>query len=505
MSPRLRYLSREWHDLEKERLWSRVWQFTCRQEQLADIGSYIVYEIADQSYLVARISDTEIKAYPNSCLHRGRLLKTYDGRCSEFRCPYHGFSWHLDGQLKGIPAEWDFPQLEVRRDEMTLPEVKVGVWAGFVFINPDPDAEPLEDFLGPEIQRHFDRWDFENRYIAAHACRVIRCNWKIANEAFSEGFHVNATHPQGMSYTGDPQGQIDVWGNTARQLSPKGIPCPLLDYTPTEEEMWRDSIDVREGEPLPVPFAEGDTFRGVLSATGRERFRPTFGDRVDDLTDAEFIDAWNYLVFPNFHPWGAFNRIVYRFRPNGDDHETCLFDMMYLAPFSGERPPPAEAVQLGPDDPWTDAPGLEKLAMVAEQGHVQHGAGAPGTEGPASRRRDSEPLPGSARSLAPRPHRRVRRPGTGGNMSATSDQRPPTEGGIKHGFSGAMYSRIGDDRVQVVMPDGTVGIFDGVGSLDRGRTVRRRPRDVRVAQRRSHRSKPPPERTKVGSPVLSRT
>jgi hypothetical protein len=58
---------------------------------------------------------------------------------------------------------------------------------------------------------------------------------------------------------------------------------------------------------------------------------------------------------------------VYRFRPNGDDHETCIFEMMYLTPFSGERPPPAEVVHLGVDDPWTDATGLEKLAMVAEQ------------------------------------------------------------------------------------------------------------------------------------------
>ena len=363
--PKSRYLSREWHELEKERLWSRVWQFACREEHLPHVGSYIVYDIADQSYLVTRISDSEIKAYPNACLHRGRLLKTYDGRVSEFRCPFHGWAWHVDGRLKQIPAQWDFPHAASR--DLSLPEVQVGTWAGFVFINPDPDCESLSDFLGPEIQQHFARWDFEHRYLAAHASRIIRCNWKIANEAFTEGYHVNATHPQGVTYTGDPQSQIDFWGNTARELSPKGIPCPLLDNTPSEEEMLRDALDVRDGEPLPVPFKDGDTLRSVLSAAGRERFRPTFGDRVDELTDAEFLDAWNYLVFPTFHPWGAFNRIVYRFRPNGDDHETCIFEMMYLAPFKGERPAPADVVHLGPDDPWTDAAALEKLAMVAEQ------------------------------------------------------------------------------------------------------------------------------------------
>ncbi len=365
--PKDRYLSREWHEKEKACLWSRVWQFACREEQLPEVGSYIVYEIADQSYLVTRVSEDEIKAYPNVCLHRGRLLKTYDGRCSEFRCPFHGFAWHLDGGLKHIPAEWDFPHLETRSEDMALPEVNVGTWAGFVFINPDPEAESLHDFLGEEIMRHFERWDMENRYIQAHVSKIVNCNWKIANEAFSEGFHVNATHPQGMTYTGDPQSQVDIWGNTARNISPKGIPCPLLPFVPTEEQMLRDALDVREGEPLPIPFEEGETMRTALSRAGRERFRESFGDRVDDLTDAEFLDAWVYTVFPNFMPWGAFNRIFYRFRPNGDEHESCIFEIFYLAPFSGDRPPPATETKLGPSDPWTDAPELEKLAMVAEQ------------------------------------------------------------------------------------------------------------------------------------------
>tara|TARA_Y100000817_G_scaffold283610_1_gene249620 strand:+ start:492 stop:1868 length:1377 start_codon:yes stop_codon:yes gene_type:complete len=365
--PKDRYLSREWHEKEKDCLWSRVWQFACREEQIPEVGSYIVYEIADQSYLVTRVSEDEIKAYPNVCLHRGRLLKTYDGRCSEFRCPYHGFAWHLDGELKHIPAEWDFPHLEARSEDMALPEVKVGTWAGFVFINPDPEAESLQDFLGEEILRHFERWDLENRYIQAHVSKIVNCNWKIANEAFSEGFHVNATHPQGMTYTGDPQSQVDIWGNTARNISPKGIPCPLLPFVPTEEQMLRDALDVREGEPLPIPFEDGETMRTALSRAGRERFRDSFGDRVDDLTDAEFLDAWVYTVFPNFMPWGAFNRIFYRFRPNGDEHESCIFEIFYLAPFSGDRPPPATETKLGPSDPWTDAQELEKLAMVAEQ------------------------------------------------------------------------------------------------------------------------------------------
>jgi phenylpropionate dioxygenase-like ring-hydroxylating dioxygenase large terminal subunit len=372
-----RYITREFHELEKKYLWSRVWQFACREEHIPEIGSYIIYDIADQSYLVVRTATDEIKAYPNACLHRGRLLKTYDGRCNEFRCPFHGFTWHLDGELKQVPAEWDFPQLENREGGLSLPEVCVGTWGGFVFINPNPDAESLMDFLGV-LPQHFERWDFENRYVSAHVARVINCNWKVAQEAFSEGYHVNATHPHVNVYSADPQSQVDVWNNVGRYIGIKGLPSSFLRWSPTEEEILRAAIDVREDEELPFTLKDGDTARSILAKNGRERFRATFGDRVDDLTDAEFLEAFMYVVFPNFHPWGAFNRIVYRFRPNGDDHETCIFDLIYVAPFTGERPPPAEIHWLTPDQQWGDAPELDKLSQVSEQDtfnmeHVQKG------------------------------------------------------------------------------------------------------------------------------------
>ena len=138
-----RFISREWHEREAARLWPRVWQFACREEHIPDVGSYVVYDIVNLSFVVMRTAPDEIKAYRNVCLHRGRQLKDYDGRCSELRCPYHGFSWQLDGRLKHIPARWDFPHVDARA--WSLPEAKVDTWAGFVFINPDPEAGPLAD------------------------------------------------------------------------------------------------------------------------------------------------------------------------------------------------------------------------------------------------------------------------------------------------------------------------------------------------------------------------
>jgi hypothetical protein len=85
------------------------------------------------------------------------------------------------------------------------------------------------------------------------------------------------------------------------------------------------------------------------------------------MSDAEMMDSIDYTVFPNFHPWGAFNRIVYRFRPNGDDHRSSIMEVMFLSPFAGERPRPASRRDLGVDEPWTTAPELGMLAKVFDQ------------------------------------------------------------------------------------------------------------------------------------------
>ncbi|MEM9034686.1 MAG: aromatic ring-hydroxylating dioxygenase subunit alpha [Actinomycetota bacterium] len=362
--PVSRYISRTWHEREKSHLWDRVWQFACREDHIPDPGNYVVYEITDRSYLVMRTETGEIRAYVNACLHRGRRLKQYDGRCSELRCPFHGFAWKINGDLQDIPADWDFPQVEP--DDWHLPEAKVGTWAGFVFINPDPDAEPLEDFLG-ELPEQFERWNLEDRYVEVHAAKIVKANWKIAQEAFCEAFHVNATHPQISAGLGDTNSQVDVWDTFARVITPGGTASPLLEWTPTEEEILRAGLDIRADEPLPIPIPEGKTARETMASAARMRWRPIVGDLVDEWSDAEFVDSIDYTLFPNFHPWGAYNRIVYRFRPNGDDHRTSIMEVLWLTPYAGERPPPAEIQWLDADQPWTDVAEFGMLSKVFDQ------------------------------------------------------------------------------------------------------------------------------------------
>ena len=107
--------------------------------------------------------------------------------------------------------------------------------------------------------------------------------------------------------------------------------------------------------------------RVVAASMSRARWRSAAGDRVDRMSDAEMVDAIDYTIFPNFHPWGAFNRIVYRFRPNGDDHRTAIMEVIFLAPFSGARPDPAPIRWLSDEENFTVVPELGTLAKVFEQ------------------------------------------------------------------------------------------------------------------------------------------
>ena len=359
-----RFISRAWHEREVDQLWKRVWQFACREEHLPHVGSYVVYDIAHLSFIVIRTDDGSIKAYYNSCLHRGRQLKDYSGRCTEMRCSFHGFAWALDGTLAHVPARWDFEHLD--NNEFALPEAKVGTWGGFVFINPDLNAEPLEDFLG-EMPEHFERWDLANRYVQAHVSKIVRANWKITQEAFSESYHVAGTHPQALPYLGDTNSQVDIWDNFSRVITPGGIASPLLNGPVTEVDILRYMLDTRIDEATFVTLEPDESAREASANAARERWRSIVGDGVDSWSDAEFIDNIDYTLFPNMHPWGAYNRIVYRFRPNGDDHETSIMEIFFLSPFKGERPPPAETTFLGPDDSFTEAGELGLLAKIFDQ------------------------------------------------------------------------------------------------------------------------------------------
>lgn len=366
-----RWVSREYHDLEAKKLWPKVWQMACREEDIPEVGDHHVYEVVNESVIITRSSENEIKGFINSCLHRGRLLRDEDGHVKEFKCPFHGATWDLDGEFKGIPCKWDFKHLDDK--DMRLPQVKVGTWGGFVFINFDLDAEPLEEYLAP-MPEHFSRFPLQDYYKGIHVQRVVQCNWKVGAEAFMESFHTVETHRQIMTFTGDANSQYDTFGdNISRSVTPMGTPSPHLSGI-SEEDVMRDILELSgrmalstsDGQLLP----EGVTARKYVADTNREMFEEASGEDLSHATMAELEDAILYSAFPNFQIWVGFHgNIVYRFLPNGDDHNTCIFDIMLLFrhPKGTERPAAVPVHKLEDGQPFSAAEELGALGPVFDQ------------------------------------------------------------------------------------------------------------------------------------------
>ncbi|MDJ0699877.1 MAG: aromatic ring-hydroxylating dioxygenase subunit alpha [Woeseiaceae bacterium] len=366
-----RYTSLEFFALEAERLWPRVWQMACREEDIPEVGDVCVYDIVGKSFLVTRTSANEIRAFYNVCLHRGRKLRTESGQTEDFRCPFHGFTWHLDGSIKSVPCRWDFEHLSDER--LQLPEAKVETWGGFVFLNMDPDAPPLLEFLDP-LPAHFERWRLEDCYKAAHVAKVIRCNWKVAMEAFMESYHVIATHPQILPVIADANSQYDILGrHVNRNLTAFAAPSPHLGEGVSDEEVLRGMLSLwsKPGSADKLVAGNANTEpRRVLGSLNRDAFTRAYGGDYSAVSDAETLDALVYNVFPNFSPWAGFApNIVYRWRPHGSSVGECTMEVMILKRMAeGEGRPRGVPVHwLDVDTPWSAAAELPILGPVIDQ------------------------------------------------------------------------------------------------------------------------------------------
>ena len=165
-----------------------------------------------------------------------------------------------------------------------------------------------------------------------------------------EGYHVLATHPQALLIGGDGANhQYDIFGNWCRAVTTAAGSSPHRGIHPDV-----DDIVAR---------------RTAAAEATRESLRPIIGERADIYCDAELVDGYYNNLFPNFHPWGAFSRIVYRFRPYGVDPDQSIMEIMYLSPWPEDQPkPPAAPIHwLNADEDFTLAPEMGPLARVLNQ------------------------------------------------------------------------------------------------------------------------------------------
>lgn len=363
-----RYVMRAFHDREMAGMWSRVWQMACHLSEIPEIGNYITYEIGKRSFIVIRTGSNEVKAFVNACLHRGMKLAGGRGQVAALTCGFHGWTWGLDGKLRRMTESWDFPQC-VGKD-LSLPEALTATWGGFVFINPDRGAEPFDTYIG-ELPEQFSAAPLENRKVAVHAARVIPANWKIAMDAFIEAYHVSPTHPESAQVAEYAQSEYNVYPGSPNisRLYTVSV-APVTDWAKDlPPQAFADFASKLTGrEPIPVPA--GQTYRNALAQHRREAVSAAQGESVDHLTDSEMLDAIEYYLFPNFMPWYGFGvPIAYRFRPNGDRHDSCVMEIYLFAPrkLSDPIPPAPATLWIGENEPFSAHACLGRLGPIFDQ------------------------------------------------------------------------------------------------------------------------------------------
>jgi nitrite reductase/ring-hydroxylating ferredoxin subunit len=360
-----RYIDPAYAKKELETLWKTTWQFACREEHIPEVGDYYVYDLAHYSFIVTRVSRNEIRAYYNACLHRGTKLRASgtEGCANEFRCPFHGWSWNIDGTNKNVTCDWDFPHVE--KKDLCLPQARVETLGGFVFVNMDGNAPSLAHYIGPDAMAHITKWKLEDRYIVAHVSKVIPANWKLTMEAFMEAYHVIETHPQVAPSNGDANSQYDTYGDHVnRFISTLGVVSPHLKGRVSEQNIL-DQFTVGDSSVLAGAdrkLKQGETARQRMADMMRSMFEKATNADLSGVSDSELLDCFSYTVFPNTFLFpGISLPMVYRFRPVKGDHRKCLYEVLFLRPVpkEGTRPEPASEVRLEEHQSFTEAEGMD--------------------------------------------------------------------------------------------------------------------------------------------------
>ncbi|MGA0839447.1 MAG: aromatic ring-hydroxylating oxygenase subunit alpha [Pseudomonadales bacterium] len=341
--PGYRYTSREFFQREWEGMWTKVWLLLGREAELPNPGDWQMEPVGPEEILMVRQKDGSVKAFYNVCQHRGNpLVSDPKGSIkSRFVCKYHSWAFLPDGTLNFAPDREDFPEGNPC-GKVNLLEVRCETFAGFIWINMDPNCGSLRSYLGP-IWDEWARRDIHTwRRTMAHTME-LPCNWKVVLDNFNESYHVPTVH---MAATPDTdrtkiRGNINTYfRETKFDLSKEGHNRMIM-----EGGYGVGSTD-KEGnilEPLASQLRYWDLnpedFRGAPEKTrealqeAKRRLGPARGfAHYAKVPDQQLTDAFHYTLFPNFAVslWSDGFHFL-RARPHPTDPEQCLFDNWWYA------------------------------------------------------------------------------------------------------------------------------------------------------------------------------
>lgn len=343
--PTDRYTSPDLAAQEREAVWMKLWQIAGRADELPNAGDWKTYRIYDQSFVIVRGRDAKLRGFVNACRHRGNVLcDAAKGRAPKFVCPYHLWTFGLDGELVAVAR----PDLvgPIDKAQHKLHEVPVDVAFGFIFINPDPDCKPLADFLTPQVIAGLAPYKLEEMTpVGMDVREELDCNWKVVIDAFSEGYHIIGVHPELLKVIDLAAGgaRHDMFGDHGVAWSPFEVKDAANASLEEQVQAIRDlpSTFPTVAEVLPLfeqmiagyrdaagelAFPAGETVRTTLQKATRQVLAAK-GLDVSGLSDDQMSDNQGWFLFPNFFMTiraGEATTIMAFPHPSGDPNK-CIW------------------------------------------------------------------------------------------------------------------------------------------------------------------------------------
>ena len=344
------YLSEEFYELELEHLFRRDWICVGREEEVAQAGDYFTIELAGEPLVVVRGTDNKLRALSNVCRHRYMQVVMGQGNAARLSCPYHGWTYRLDGRLMGATNMSESRILD--KDNCRLPEFRLETWLGFIFVNLDPDAESL----GPRLQElgnrlapyHLDRMRISSMYD-----EIWEGNWKLTMENNAEAHHHRTLHPETLQPW--MPGDDSHCGEDQRDWSLLRTPL-MLDLVRAEAPMYADLMERWSADIKPQDRKETLTYVIYPSSTidaspgivfwkrilplGIDRTRVMMGALVPEEELDDELSRYNREFFEAINPedyqatWRLQRTIGSRYAEAGplSVKEACLFYFQrYLA------------------------------------------------------------------------------------------------------------------------------------------------------------------------------
>jgi len=188
------FVSPEIFAQEQEKIFSEQWVLVGHQSQIAKAGDYLTADVAGESLIIVRDKQAAIQGFYNVCRHRGsRLLENRNGQSAAIQCPYHAWTYALDGRLIGAPHMDEV--LGFDKADYSLHAVNLALWEGFIFVNLADSPPPLTEWFKP-LDGRFSRWNMAGLQSAKRIEYDVRANWKLMFQNYSECYHCLGVHPE---------------------------------------------------------------------------------------------------------------------------------------------------------------------------------------------------------------------------------------------------------------------------------------------------------------------